>query len=785
MPDSQSQSPGDSFAISERARLETLILRAGDLEQQLANLKKSDEQTAAALRSHLCEVLSDIIISDPVLSWENDCAGKLWRSCFYAPIVVWRKKLSREKKRQGSAVKSLEQNFKRFLSEALTLYDYLVVQYQSKILSNTNTARGSVPEHSQLSAASSVEAVDPAKQIDPVEGIIPGLFRLFIHMGDLHRYAENFSKAETYYVYASRLAPGMGNPYNQLAVVSQLKDPNLSCVALYWYCRSLLATHDSFETSSSNLERLFDMNRTYLQEHSRTSSPPIFSQSTKKMSSDMLRAEKAAVTKTCLAHFVDFHYDLFKTSTSALSIHADNLLGSKMDGLVRSLESLLHASAFGDSLLVKMVLINTFSVERAAMSQAFLKLQVAIDFFWHFGRILVERLNAGLVIAVEKAGKQPNTIRVLQPLLIQLEYARQHPSGSPIQRTINVNFLRSLTAAATNMRQLYSVSVIPEVTSESMELSMLKGYKPFAALNSSYCNGSPFVDANDAVFVLDLQQTQSQPSSKQKEENLARVEHFIHVSGSLGLHSDAPTLQCDTSWNHDQESAVAVVDFRTSQGGQEIPAATDAASDSDEGGDLVIDMQPEEQPMVELLRKETPSQIIDSSGVHTAILRNDHEHFCVEESSFNPIRPPPGFEVSTGFRLPGSEQTIACAGSMERPVNPEQVSLPHYHSMGAGRVEYADDAKMIVHDSSSQKQSFHYGEMFIPTELSESFLNGSIPYSNNPFYDRTSQVTSLAPEAQTYAFSAFHDNTPLSNLSWLEGIWEDHSKAKTQNPFAN
>lgn len=767
MPDSQSQTPGDTFAISQRARLETLILRAGDLEQQLANLKKSDEQTAASLRSHLCEVLSDIIISDPALSWENDCAGKLWRSCFYAPIVVWRKKLSREKKRQGSAVKTLEQNFKRFLNEALTLYDYLVVQYQSKILSSTT--RGCDAVHSQLSAVSSIEAVDP---VDPVEGIIPGLFRLFIHMGDLHRYAESFSKAETYYLYASRLAPGMGNPYNQLAVVSQLKDPNLSCVALYWYCRSLLATHDSFETSSSNLERLFDMNRTYLEEHSRTDAPPIFSQTTKKMSSDMLRAEKAAVTKACLAHFVDFHYELFKESTCGLNTEQ---LQSKMDGVIRSLESLLHASAFGDSLLDKMVLINTFSVERAKESQATVKLQVATDFFWRFGWILVERLNMGLATVVEKVGKKPNTIRVLQPLLIQLEYIRQDLSS--IQNTSNLDFWGKLAVAATYMRQLYSVSEISEVQSESAELSLLKGYKPFSLLNSSYVQGGPFIDPSDAVFVLDLQPTQSQPSSKQKNENFARVANFINVSGSVA------SLSVGTSpIKYDDEGAASVPNFNASEACGDIVATTNEASYSDDAGDLVIDMQLDQQPMVELKRKEMSAPIVDLKGIHSASLRSYQEPCCVDDSSLNAIRPPPGFEVSTGFRLPVIEKSIACVGSIEVPANPEQLSFSP--PIGAGIEGYANDSKLLVRDSRSPKQSFHYREMSVTPELSESFLNASIPFSNNPFYDRTSEGSSLGPAAPPYTFSAFHDNT-LSNLSWLEGIWQDHSQTKTQNPFAN
>lgn len=188
--------------------------RARDLERQLTGLGKSDEDKAAQLRGDLCEVISDLIITDPAVSREHDMATILWRSCFYVPICSFRKEISKAKKRKGSnPPRVFEQQFKKFLSEALALYDYLSIQYQSKLIPG-------------ITQANSQESFLPSEH-ESTDGVVEGLYRLFIYTGDLHRYAEAYDKAITCYLNAAKLSPGNGNPYNQLAVVSQVCTANL------------------------------------------------------------------------------------------------------------------------------------------------------------------------------------------------------------------------------------------------------------------------------------------------------------------------------------------------------------------------------------------------------------------------------------------------------------------------------------------------------------------------------------------------------------------------------
>jgi hypothetical protein len=410
------------------------------------------------------------------------------------------------------------------------------------------------------------------------------------------------------------------------------------------------------------------------------------------------------------------------------------------------------------------------------------KLQVAKDFFSNFGRILVDRLNVGLSSVLEKAGKQPNTIRFLQPLLIQLEFVRQEVSA--IERASDVDFLHSVTLAASNMRQLYSISEISELKSEATELSMLKGYKPFAALNSSYCQGSPFVDADDAVYVLDLQPTQSQPTSKQKDDNFARVAIFIKASEALAQNDRGPTVLGGTpSLKHDASMSAAAPTINASEDCRQIAAATDEGY-SDEGGDLVIEINPAQQQMVEPSRNDMPTPIGDASVGHGSMQRNNQGHYRANDSSFNLIRPPPGFEGSTAFLEPALAQSLTCSGPVEVCAMPERHSIPYYHSIGPGGPQYANESKLYFHDANGLKQNFRFERTTVP-DLSSSFLNPSTPCSNNPFHDRATEIASVAAEGQTSTFPPYQDNTPLSNLSWLEGIWQDDSATRTQNPFAN
>jgi hypothetical protein len=474
--------PKKDVGINELRRLENQLDKAADIEAQLGALmnKKapSDDDKSYKLRSHLCEVLSDILISNPKMSLDKDCFQRLWRGCFYNPIKIWRQRVSREKRKRSPSLTATQQGFKHFLSEAVTLYDYLVLQYLTKLIPSTTQQDMTQQSRDSLFSAtndrSQLEDTQYASQstgIDsfssetvvsagsPLDGVVQGLYKLYIFLGDLHRYAEAYNKAEENYRNASKLGPGLGNPYNQLAVVAFSKDTY--CVALYWYARSLLATHEKFSTSSNNLERLFASNREFLLEHGRDSMPIVFQNSTnnntcgtssknKNRNSanvNMLRAQKTAATKSCLTYFVDLHYDLFqqeeknkKEQNNTSDGSSDNVNGDrdreakrlreKMNNVIASLKSLIQVSGFSDGLLCKIVIINSFSLQHASSaasanssSKSTISKALAKDYLFSLGIVLAEQVEKLLVKSLEKAApnKPAPSVRCLLPFEMLLD----------------------------------------------------------------------------------------------------------------------------------------------------------------------------------------------------------------------------------------------------------------------------------------------------------------------------------------------------------------------------
>jgi Telomerase activating protein Est1 len=123
--------PGAMVSLSPAAYAKDKMKKVENLENQLANVpsKKNDEQKSK-LRVQLCEMLSDIILKAPLPALKHDCVGHLWRHCFYGTISTLRQRISKEKKKGGPNISKLQNTLSTFISEAVTLYDYLIDQYQ-------------------------------------------------------------------------------------------------------------------------------------------------------------------------------------------------------------------------------------------------------------------------------------------------------------------------------------------------------------------------------------------------------------------------------------------------------------------------------------------------------------------------------------------------------------------------------------------------------------------------------------------------------------------------------
>lgn len=86
---------------------------------------------------------------------------------------------------------------------------------------------------------------------------------ILVHVGDLHRYSNHIDLAKTFYQYAIQTIPCLGQPYNQIAILHEMKNPLSSLtseqnqlITMYYYIRSI-AIKVPFPLAISNLEKLF------------------------------------------------------------------------------------------------------------------------------------------------------------------------------------------------------------------------------------------------------------------------------------------------------------------------------------------------------------------------------------------------------------------------------------------------------------------------------------------------------------------------------------------------
>ena len=380
--------------------------RSADLEQRLLSrpatgsasgsdpTKNTNARNADALRVQVCELLADALLLDPSWAVRRKVPDRLWRTCFYGQISQLRAKIAKEHHRRrqkkdhhtsrnpssaATTIAALEQHLVVFLGEAITLYDYLCQRLWDRLRDDchatSNNNNNNNDDAPTLSSQSSTTATAAAATVEC-------LHRLSVCLGDLHRYSSSSSSgsntsvksAEAAYRLAARLGPGHGHPANQLGVMcgaqvvaaassSNVSAPNPSALALYWYARALLATHEPFETAPINLGRLFQANDDWLRAIAAScsagqgSSPP----------------PPPAATRF-LAHYVQLHGLLFRllhrrrdetdrppvndANEDADSIgEFERLLGPVLD----SFQTLLQQSALGDGLLVKLVCIQAFS----------------------------------------------------------------------------------------------------------------------------------------------------------------------------------------------------------------------------------------------------------------------------------------------------------------------------------------------------------------------------------------------------------------------------------------
>lgn len=179
---------------------------------------------------------------------------------------------------------------------------------------------------------------------------------------------KDWSAAERWYYTAIDIMPASGNPHNQLAVLATYTEAE--CVAVYRYCRALLC-EEPFQTARENLALLFEKNRQSMAEPSRNGETVEDEERLRQglmagtITGQQAGIARAALLKSFLQRFVRLHGMLFCAQEEEGGYEGELDHGeflSILDIAQVDLRQLLKMSAFGDGLLLHMVIICIFSV---------------------------------------------------------------------------------------------------------------------------------------------------------------------------------------------------------------------------------------------------------------------------------------------------------------------------------------------------------------------------------------------------------------------------------------
>lgn len=354
-------------------------------EQELRALlktKPSESPEAMVLRSQISKSYVRLIQLDPKFAASKDVEQSLWKSCYYKRIEDFRKYI---RKYANQAVSSRDPasrahlhtictSFGYFLREASVFYNALLNHFSSQM----QLAKQNMGENGSIGTSEDISRISLS------------LHRCLIFLGDLARYRElhsenrvkKWEECELYYQRALEALPGGGNPHNQLAVLATYTEAE--CVAVYRYCRSLLIDQP-FMTARENLALLYEKNRQKLIEES-TEDPSSLHPDAIALKNSIAamsglpgsglgvgmkvggkgaggRGNTGALLKSFLRRFVRLHGILFTAEKAGLADFA-----GMFSTVITDFGTLLTHSAFGDALLLKMVVICTFTVITTAQT---------------------------------------------------------------------------------------------------------------------------------------------------------------------------------------------------------------------------------------------------------------------------------------------------------------------------------------------------------------------------------------------------------------------------------
>jgi len=186
-----------------------------------------------------------VLLSDVQYALDNKVELELWNSVFKEHIDTFRLKI--KEKKQNNEKNDIQAKLSLFLDVSTGFYFQLLQEF-------CDTYDLDLPYHGKASQLGILSK--NKKKNDTTKPKINACLYVcqdcLVHLGDLARYRNDMQQAQTFYTLASKVLPGNGQPYNQLAILSSAKSNNLQ--AVFYYYKSI-SVPNPFPAASSNLQK--------------------------------------------------------------------------------------------------------------------------------------------------------------------------------------------------------------------------------------------------------------------------------------------------------------------------------------------------------------------------------------------------------------------------------------------------------------------------------------------------------------------------------------------------
>ncbi|TRZ04236.1 hypothetical protein DNTS_029924 [Danionella cerebrum] len=175
-------------------------------------------------RQALQDLYQKMLVTDLEYALDKKVEQDLWNHAFKNQITTLQ---SQAKNRTNPNRSEVQANLSLFLEAASGFYTQL------GIISNKQTSTSAIVKPQPSSCSYICQ-------------------HCLVHLGDIARYRNQTSQAESYYRHAAQLVPSNGQPYNQLAILASSKGDHLTTI--FYYCRSI-AVKFPFPAASTNLQK--------------------------------------------------------------------------------------------------------------------------------------------------------------------------------------------------------------------------------------------------------------------------------------------------------------------------------------------------------------------------------------------------------------------------------------------------------------------------------------------------------------------------------------------------